>query len=86
MDVQAWVFPTLAAIHNSIFERDPIEIANMLPPSDDGIDFEDPGQLATEYPGQAEKTEMWWDHREYVEWLSDSAPRAKFVGLYFVTQ
>ena len=55
MDVQAWVFPTLAAIHNSILERDPLELANMLPPSDDGIDFEDCGQLVTEYPGWAEK-------------------------------
>ena len=55
MDIQAWVFPTLTAIHNSILERDPLELADMLPPSDDGIDFEDRGQLVTEYPGWAEK-------------------------------
>ena len=55
MDVQARVFPALAAIHNCILERDPIEIADILPPSDDGIDVEDRGQLATEYPGRAEK-------------------------------
>ena len=55
MDVQARVFPALAEIHNCILERDPIEIADILPPSDDGIDVEDRGQLATEYPGRAEK-------------------------------
>ena len=55
MYVQARVFPALVAIHNCILKRDPIEIANILPPSDDGIDVEDRGQLATEYPGQAEK-------------------------------
>ena len=43
------------AIHNCILERDPIEIANILPPSDDGINVEDCGQLVTEYPGWAEK-------------------------------
>ena len=37
MDVQAQVFPALAAIHNCILERDPIEITDVLPPSDDGI-------------------------------------------------
>ena len=51
MDVQARVFPTLAAIHNCILKRDPTEIADILPPSDDGIDVEDHGQLATEYLG-----------------------------------
>ena len=55
MDVQARVFPALVAIHNCILERDPIEIADIFPPSDDGINVEDHGQLATEYPGQAEK-------------------------------
>ena len=40
------------AIHNCILERDPIDI---LPPSDDGIDVEDHGQLETEYLGWAEK-------------------------------
>ena len=55
MDVQARVFPALAAIHNCILERDPIEIADVLPPSNDGIDIEDSGQLATEYLGRAEK-------------------------------
>ena len=55
MDVQARVFPALVAIHNCILERDPIEIADILPPSDEGIDVEDHGQLVTEYPGQAEK-------------------------------
>ena len=55
MDVQAQVFPTLTAIHNCILERDPIEIADVLPPSDDGIDVEDHGQLETEYLGWAEK-------------------------------
>ena len=53
MDVQARVFPALVAIHNCILERDPIEIADVLPPSDDGIDIEDRGQLVTEYPGRA---------------------------------
>ena len=55
MDIQARVFPALAAIHNCILERDPIEIADVLPPSDDGIDVEDRGQLVTEYLGRAEK-------------------------------
>ena len=55
MDVQARVFPALAAIHNCILKRDPIEIADILPPSDDGIDVEDCSQLATEYLGWAEK-------------------------------
>ena len=55
MDVQAWVFSALAAIHNCILKRDPIEIADISPPSDDGIDAEDHGQLVTEYPGQVEK-------------------------------
>ena len=61
MDVQARLFPTLAAIHYCILERDPIEIADILPPSDDGFDVEDHGQLATEYPGWAEKTEPMLD-------------------------
>ena len=43
------------AIHNCILKRDPIEIADILPPTDDGIDVEDHGQLATEYLEQAEK-------------------------------
>ena len=55
MDVQAWVFPTLAAIHNCILKRDPIKIADISPPSDDGIDVEYHGQLVTEYPGQVQK-------------------------------
>ena len=55
MDVQARVFPALAAIHNCILERDSVEIADILLPSDDGIDVEDCGQLVTEYLGQAEK-------------------------------
>ena len=42
-------------ITNCILEWDPIEIADVLPPSDNGIDVEDCGQLATENPGQAEK-------------------------------
>ena len=76
MDVQARVFPTLVAIHNCILERDPIEIANILPPSDDGIDVEDCGQLAIEYLGQAEKdranarreeiTESMWNNYQTV--------------------
>ena len=45
MDVQAGVFPALVAIHNCILERDPIEIADILPPSDNGIDVEDCGQF-----------------------------------------
>ena len=55
MDVQAWVFPTLAVIHNCILKRDPIKIADISPPYDDGIDVEYHGQLVTEYPGQVEK-------------------------------
>jgi DDE superfamily endonuclease len=57
MDIQARVFPALAAIHNYILEKDPIEIADMLPPSDDDVidRIEDSGRLATEYPRQAEK-------------------------------
>ena len=52
MDVQAQVFPTLAALHNYILEKDPAELTDMLPPSDDDIAdrIEDNGQLATEYP------------------------------------
>ena len=51
LDVQVWVFPALVAIHNYILEKDPVEIADMLPPSDDDIiaRVEDTGQLATEY-------------------------------------
>ena len=55
MDVQARVFLALAAIHNCILKMDPIEIADILPPSGDGIDVEDCGQLVTEYLGWAEK-------------------------------
>ena len=57
MDIQARVFPTLAAIHNYILEKDPIEIADMLPPADDNIidRIEDSGRLAMEYPRRAEK-------------------------------
>ena len=67
MDVQARVFPTLAAIHNCILKRDPVEIANILPPSDDGIDVEDCGQLVTEYLGQAEKDRANARHEEIME-------------------
>ena len=67
MDIQAKIFPTLAAIHNYILERDPIEIADILPPSDDGIDVEDRGQLATEYPGWAEKDRANARREEIVE-------------------
>ena len=67
MDVQARVFPALAAIHNCILERDPIEIADVLPPSNDGIDIEDSGQLATEYLGQAEKDRANARHEEITE-------------------
>ena len=67
MDVQARVFPALAAIHNCILKRDPIEIADILPPSDDGIDVEDCGQLVTEYPGQAEKDRANARHEEITE-------------------
>jgi hypothetical protein len=47
----------LAAIHNYILEKDPIEIDDMLPPSDDNIvaRVEDTGRLATEYSRQAER-------------------------------
>jgi hypothetical protein len=47
----------LAAIHNYILEKDPVEIADMLPPSDDDITarVEDTGQLETEYPRRAER-------------------------------
>ena len=57
-NVQAWLFPTLAAVHNFILKWDPVEIADMLPPSDDNIDIiEDFGQLAMEYARRAEKEE-----------------------------
>lgn len=57
MDVQAQVFPALAALHNYILEKDPAELTDMLPPSDDDITdrIEDNGQLATEYLRQVEK-------------------------------
>ena len=67
MDIQARVLPALAAIHNCILERDPVEIANILPPSDDGIDVEDHGQLVTEYPGRAEKDRANARHEEITE-------------------
>ena len=56
-DIQAQVFPALTAIHNYILEKDPIEITDMLPPSDDDIidRVKNSGQLATEYPRGAEK-------------------------------
>ena len=51
LDIQARVFPALAAIHNYILEKDPVEIADVLPPDDDIIDrVENTGQLAMEYP------------------------------------
>ena len=31
-DVQAWLFPVLAAVHDFIFKWDPVEIADILPP------------------------------------------------------
>ena len=57
LDIQARVFPALAAIHNYILEKDPVEIDDMLPPSDDDIvaRVEDTGRLATEYPRRAER-------------------------------
>jgi hypothetical protein len=47
----------LAALHNYILEKDPIEITDMLPPSDNDIAdrIEDNGQLATQYPKRVEK-------------------------------
>ena len=67
MDVQARVLPALVAIHNCILKRDPIEIANILLPSDDGIDVEYHGQLVTEYLGQAEKDRANARHEEIAE-------------------
>ena len=56
--VQAWLFPALAAVHNFIPKWDPVEIADIIPPSDNNINIiEYFGQLATEYPRQAEKEE-----------------------------
>jgi hypothetical protein len=57
LDIQARVFPALAAIHNYIFKKDPVEIADMLPPSDDDIAarVEDTGWLETEYLRRAER-------------------------------
>ena len=50
-DVQAQLFPTLAAVHNFILEWDPVEIAYIFPPSDDNINIiEEFGWLAMEYP------------------------------------
>ena len=55
-DVQAWLFLTLTAVHNFILKWDSVEIADILPPSDDNINVvEDFWQLATEYPRQAKK-------------------------------
>ena len=49
-DVQVWLFPALTAVHNFILKWDPVEIANILPPSDNNINMvEDFGWLATEY-------------------------------------
>ena len=57
-DVQAQLFPTLAAVHNFILEWDPVEIAYIFPPSDDNINIiEDIGWLTTEYLRWAEKEE-----------------------------
>ena len=82
MDVQAQVFPALMAIQNCILERDPIEIADVLPPPDDSIDLvEDHGQLVTEYPGQVEKYNANARHDQITEDISDSTLRAKFVVL-----
>lgn len=67
MDEQVWVFPALVAIHNCILKRDPIEIADILPPSDDRIDVEDHGQLVTEYLGQAEKDRANAGHDQIAE-------------------
>ena len=67
MDVQARVFPALAAIHNCILERDPIEIADILPHSDDGINVEDHGQLATGYLGWAERDRANARHEQITE-------------------
>ena len=83
MDVQAQVFPTLAALHNYILAKDPTKITNMLPPSDDDIAdrIEDNGQLATEHPRWVEKdganlrcdqiAERMWDDYQRVlqEWV-----------------
>ena len=57
MDVQVRVFPTLATLHNYILEKDPTELTDMLPPTDDDIAdrIEDNGQLAMEYPRRVEK-------------------------------
>ena len=80
MDIQAQVFPTLAAIHNYILEKDPVKIADMLPPSDDDIiaRVEDTGWLATEYLRQAEREgatircdqiveDMWVDYQRILQ-------------------
>ena len=66
--MQAQLFPTLAAVHNFILEWDPVEIADILPPSDDNINIiEDFGQLATEYPRQADKEEAHARHDQIAE-------------------
>ena len=44
------LFPALAAVHNFILKWDPVEIADILPPSDNNINIvEDFGWLETEY-------------------------------------
>ena len=50
-------YTALVAIHNYILEKDPIEITDMLPPSNDDIAdrIEDNGELATEHPRRVEK-------------------------------
>ena len=70
MDVQVQVFPALVAIHNCILKRDPIEIADVLPPSDDGIDVEH-GQLVTEYLEWAEKDRANTRHDQIAESVWD---------------
>ena len=67
MDIQARVFPALAAIHNCILKRDSIKIADILHPSDEGIDVEDHGKLVTEYLGWAEKDRANAIHEEIAE-------------------
>ena len=68
MDVQAQLFPALTAVHNFILKWDPVQIANILPPSDNNINIiEDFGQLATEYPRQAKKEEANVRHDQIAE-------------------
>ena len=72
--MQAWLFPMLTAVHNFILKWDPVEIADILPPSDDNINMvENFGQLATEYQRQAKREanvrhnqigeDMWSDYQ-----------------------